>query len=289
MTTLGTGAAVVTGAASGIGRALAGAWGAEGMTVVLSDINQPGLQEAAEELSAKGVECVAEVVDVSDPAAVERLADVAFARFGRVSVVCNNAGVSTMGKQWEIGQDDWDWVIGVCLGGVVNGVRSFVPRLLAQGGPAHIVNTASMGGLLTSPFLGPYAAAKHAVVGLSKGLRAELAGTEVGVSVVCPGLVRTPILEGMRAHMAGTGAGTDQGEEVGVMFDALERGLQTGMPAEAAAQTIVRAVKDDQFWVLPNGAVHLPSVQADFDEMLAAAEGAGPGAVGAGNADGAEP
>jgi len=275
MTTLGTGAAVVTGAASGIGRALAGAWGAEGMTVVLSDINQPGLQEAAEELSAKGVECVAEVVDVSDPAAVERLADVAFARFGRVSVVCNNAGVSTMGKQWEIGQDDWDWVIGVCLGGVVNGVRSFVPRLLAQGGPAHIVNTASMGGLLTSPFLGPYAAAKHAVVGLSKGLRAELAGTEVGVSVVCPGLVRTPILEGMRAHMARTG--TDQGEEATFMFDALERGLQTGMPAEVAAQLVVRAVQDDQFWILPNGAVHVPSVQADFDEMLAAAAVAGPG------------
>jgi NAD(P)-dependent dehydrogenase (short-subunit alcohol dehydrogenase family) len=289
MTTLGTGAAVVTGAASGIGRALAGALAAEGMKVVLCDVNEPGLAEAAGELSAQGVECVALAADVSDPAAVEGLADFSFAQFGRVSVVCNNAGVSTMGKQWEIGIDDWDWVIGVCLRGVVNGVRSFVPRLLAQGGPAHIVNTASMGGLLTSPFLGPYAAAKHAVVGLSKGLRAELAGTEVGVSVVCPGLVRTPILEGMRAHMAGTGAGTDQGEEVGVMFDALERGLQTGMPAEAAAQTIVRAVKDDQFWVLPNGAVHLPSVQADFDEMLAAAEGAGPGAVGAGNADGAEP
>jgi NAD(P)-dependent dehydrogenase (short-subunit alcohol dehydrogenase family) len=230
-------------------------------------VNQPLVEEAARELTAQGVECVASAVDVSDAAAVERLADHALAQFGRVSVVCNNAGVSTMGKQWEIGIEDWDWVIGVCLRGVVNGVRSFVPRMLAQGGPAHVVNTASMGGLLTSPFIGPYAAAKHAVVGLSKGLRAELAGTEVGVSVVCPGMVRTPILEGMRAHMEHTGTG--QGEEARFLFDALERGLVTGMPADVAAGIIVRAVKDDQFWVLPNGAVHLPSVQADFEEMLA--------------------
>jgi NAD(P)-dependent dehydrogenase (short-subunit alcohol dehydrogenase family) len=270
MTTLGTDACVVTGAASGIGRALAGAFAAEGMKVVLSDVDEPRLEEAADELTSKGAECIALVADVSDAGAVERLADLAVAQFGRVGVVCNNAGVSTLGKQWEIGMDDWDWVIGVCLRGVVNGVRSFVPRMLAQGGPAHLVNTASMGGLLTSPFLGPYAAAKHAVVGLSKGLRSELAGTEVGVSVVCPGMVRTPILEGMRAHIERTGA--DQGEEARFLFDALESGLQTGMPAEVAAQMIVKAVKDDQFWVLPNGAVHLPSVQADFDEMLASAE-----------------
>ena len=270
MTSFETGACVVTGAASGIGRALAGAFAAEGMPVVLSDVNQPLVEEAARELTARGVDCVALAVDVSDAAAVERLADLAFAQFGRVSVVCNNAGVSTIGKQWEIGIEDWDWVIGVCLRGVVNGVRSFVPRMLAQGGPAHVVNTASMGGLLTSPFIGPYAAAKHAVVGLSKGLRAELAGTEVGVSVVCPGMVRTPILEGMRAHMEHTGAG--QGEEARFLFDALERGLVTGMPADMAAGIVVRAVKDDQFWVLPNGAVHLPSVQADFEEMLAGAE-----------------
>jgi NAD(P)-dependent dehydrogenase (short-subunit alcohol dehydrogenase family) len=133
-----------------------------------------------------------------------------------------------------------------------------------------VVNTASMGGLLKSPYIGPYAAAKHAVVGLSKGLRAELAGTEVGVSVVCPGLVRTPILEGMRAHLDHTG--TDLGEEARLMFDAMERGLQTGMPADVAAGIIVRAVKDDRFWVMPNGAVHLPSVQADFEEMLADAD-----------------
>jgi NAD(P)-dependent dehydrogenase (short-subunit alcohol dehydrogenase family) len=271
MTTLETGScAVVTGAASGIGRALARAFGAEGMKVVLGDVNEPLLKEAAAELTNQGVECVALAVDVSDAAAVERLAEHAIDRFGGVRVVCNNAGVSTIGKQWEIGIDDWDWVIDVCLRGVVNGVRSFVPRMLAHGGPAHVVNTASMGGLLTSPFLGPYAAAKHAVVGLSKGLRAELAGTEVGVSVVCPGMVRTPILEGTRAYVERTGTG--QGEEVRFVFASLENGLTTGMPADVAAGIVVRAVKNDQFWVLPNGGVHLPSVRADFDEMLASVD-----------------
>jgi NAD(P)-dependent dehydrogenase (short-subunit alcohol dehydrogenase family) len=269
MTTLESGVCVVTGAASGIGRALAGAFGAEGMRVVLADVNEPLLAETAERLSAGGIECFAKFADVSDAAAVELLAATTIEQFGEVRVVCNNAGVSTMGKQWEISAQDWDWVIGVCLGGVVNGVRSFVPRMLAQGGPAHIVNTASMGGLLTGPYIGPYVAAKHGVVGLSKGLRAELVGTEIGVSVVCPGMVNTPILEGMRAHMDAIGARC--GEEVEFMFDVLESGLQTGMSADAAAAMVVAAVKANQFWVLPNGAEHLASVQTDFDEMLAAA------------------
>jgi NAD(P)-dependent dehydrogenase (short-subunit alcohol dehydrogenase family) len=269
MTTLESGVCVVTGAASGIGRALAGAFGAEGMRVVLADVNEPLLAETAQRLSAGGVECFAKITDVSDPASVERLAATTIEQFGEVRVVCNNAGVSTMGKQWEISAQDWDWVIGACLGGVVNGVRSFVPRMLAQGKPAHIVNTASMGGLLTGPYIGPYVAAKHGVVGLSKGLRAELGGTEIGVSVVCPGMVNTPILEGMRAHMDAIGA--RGGEEVEFMFDVLENGLQTGMSADAAAAMVVAAVKANQFWVLPNGAEHLASVQADFDEMLAAA------------------
>ncbi len=138
------GVCVVTGAASGIGRALAGTFGSEGMRVVLADVNEPLLAEAVVELSVAGVECLAQVTDVRHPASVERLAQVAVERFGGVHVVCNNAGVSTMGKQWEISAGDWDWVLGVCLGGVVNGVRSFVPRMLAQGGPAHVVNTASM-------------------------------------------------------------------------------------------------------------------------------------------------
>lgn len=273
MTRLESGVCVVTGAASGIGRELVGAFGAEGMRVVLADVNESLLARAVSELSDSGMECVAQVTDVRDPLSVERLADVTMERFGGIRVVCNNAGVSTMGKQWEISAEDWDWVIGVCLGGVVNGVRSFVPRMLAQGGPAHVVNTASMGGLLTGAYIGPYAAAKHGVIGLSKGLRAELGGTEIGVTVVCPGMVNTPILEGVRAHMDSIGAG--DGEEVEFMFDVLESGLETGMSAQTAAAMVVAAVKANQFWVLPNGEEHLPSVQADFDEMLASAAAQG--------------
>jgi NAD(P)-dependent dehydrogenase (short-subunit alcohol dehydrogenase family) len=272
MTALDSGVCVVTGAASGIGLALADAFGAEGMRIVLADVNQSGLAEATEQLGAKGVECFAQVTDVRDASAVEALAGVTIERFGSVRVVCNNAGVSTMGKQWEIPAEDWDWIIGVCLGGVINGVRSFVPRMLESGGPGHIVNTASMGGLLTGPFIGPYVAAKHGVVGLSKGLRSELGGTEIGVSVVCPGMVRTPILDGIRAHMKSTGS--PKTEEVDFMFEVLQSGLQTGMSAASAAAMVVGAVRANQFWVLPNGEGHLASVQTDFDEMLGSTGGA---------------
>ncbi len=272
MTRLASGdVCVVTGAASGIGRALAAAFGSEGMRVVLADLNEPLLAEAVAELRASGVECAGRVTDVSDPEAVERLAESTVEHFGGVHVVCNNAGVSTMGKQWEISAADWDWVLGVCLGGVVNGVRSFVPRMLARGEPAHVVNTASMGGLLTGAYIGPYVAAKHGVVGLSKGLRAELDGTGIGVSVVCPGMVSTPILGGIRAHMDAVSA--PGGEEVEFMFEVLESGLATGMSADNAAAMVLNAVKADQFWVLPNGVEHLPSVRADFDEMLASSAG----------------
>jgi NAD(P)-dependent dehydrogenase (short-subunit alcohol dehydrogenase family) len=266
---------VVTGAASGIGRALAGAFGSEGLRVVLADVNESLLDEAVAELATTGVDCIGQATDVRDPASVELLAEVAVEHFGGVQVICNNAGVSTMGKQWEISAQDWDWVIGVCLGGAINGVRSFVPRMLAQGVPAHVVNTASMGGLLTGAYIGPYTAAKHGVVGLSKGLRAELGGTPIGVSVVCPGMVSTPILDGIRAHMDSIGAGG--GAEVEFMFEVLESGLQSGLSAEGAAAMVLAAVKSDQFWVLPNGAEHLPSVQADFDELLASADQPGAG------------
>jgi NAD(P)-dependent dehydrogenase (short-subunit alcohol dehydrogenase family) len=269
MITLRSEVCVITGAASGIGRAMADTFAAEGMRLVLADVDEGRLHAAADELTAQGHDCLAEVVDVSDPAAVDRLADATLDHFGSVRVVCNNAGVSTMGRQWELSVEDWEWVLGVCLWGVINGVRSFVPRLLEQGGPGHVVNTASMGGLLTAPFIGPYAAAKHGVVGLSKGLRAELGGTGIGVSVVCPGMVRTSILDSMRAHLATTGTG--DGAEIGVMLDVLETGLQDGMSAHAAAAMVVDAVKADRFWVLPNGAEHLPSVQADFDELLGGA------------------
>ena len=161
----------VLGASSRIGFAVAKAFAAEGMRVVLADVDVDRLKGAVDELTASGADCLGEVIDVSDPLAVERLADRTAEHFGGVHEICNNAGVSAMGRQWELSLDDWNWVLDVCLGGVVNGIRSVAPRMLAFGEQGHVINTASMGALLNSPFVGPYAAAKHAVVGLSKGLR----------------------------------------------------------------------------------------------------------------------
>jgi len=281
MTELAGGVCVVTGAGAGLGRALADAFGAAGMRVVLADVDAPRLAAAGAALSEAGIECMTRVVDVRDADAVDALADATVERFGGVHVICNNAGVSTMGKQWEISRDDWEYVLGVCLDGVVNGIRSFVPRILAThaatGRTGHVVNTASMGGLLSSGYLGPYAAAKHAVVGLSKGLRVELDGRGVGVSVVCPGLMRTEIAEGMRDHMVETGVRSEK--EADAMVRNLRAGMSAlGMDPAVAAAMVVRAVQADRFWVLPNGASHLDSVRADFEELLAA--GDDPGARG---------
>jgi NAD(P)-dependent dehydrogenase (short-subunit alcohol dehydrogenase family) len=259
--------AVIAGGSSGIGLALAKAFAAERMRVVIASEDPHQLRTAVEELTAAGAECIGEVVDVSDPAVVEHLKDVTVERFGGVHVICNNAGVSAMGRQWELSLEDWKWVLGVCLGGVVNGIRSFLPHMLASGEPGHVVNTASMGGLLTSPFVGPYAAAKHAVVGLSKGLRAELADSAIGVTVVCPGMVDTPIVKRMRDHMQEVGH--QPRADVSVMLDYMQSGVSAGMTPDAAALSIVAAVKANRFWVLPNGSELLPMVQADFDEMLA--------------------
>ncbi len=248
------------------------------MSVVLADVDRARLATAEAELAGARVDCMTRVVDVRDADAVEALAEATVERFGGVHVIVNNAGVSTMGKQWEISRDDWEWVLSVCLDGVVNGIRSFVPRILAThaatGRTGHVVNTASMGGLLSSGYLGPYAAAKHTVVGLSKGLRVELEGRGVGVSVVCPGLMRTEIAEGMRDHMVESGVRTE--EEADAMVRNLRAGMSAvGMDPAAAAAMVVRAVQADRFWVLPNGASHLDSVRADLAELLAAGEDEG--------------
>lgn len=278
MTELAGGVCVVTGAGAGLGRALVDAFAAQDMRIVLADVGAERLAAAEAELGERGIECMTRVVDVRDAEAVEALADATMTRFGGIDVICNNAGVSTLGKQWEISLDDWQWILGVCLDGVVNGIRSFVPRILATGAATgrsgHVVNTASMGGLLSGGYLGPYTAAKHAVVGLSKGLRVELQGRGVGVSVVCPGLMRTEIAESMRDHMVETGSRS--GEDADALLGNLRAGMAAvGMDPSAAAEMVVRGVLADRFWILPNGASHLDSVRADMEELYAAADDEG--------------
>src|ERR1700758_941343 len=212
MDTLESKVAVITGAASGIGLGMARAFGHEGMRAVLSDVSNERLNEAVTDLQSEGIECIGQIADVRSVEAVEALACAAVDTYGQVHVLCNNAGVGVFGRQWELSEHDWAWAIDICLWGVINGVRVFVPRMLASGAPCHVVNTASMGGLLSAPFVGPYAAAKHGVVGLSKSLRVELGGTNVGVTLVCPGNVRTNVARTMRArhnNQRHDGGGTD--------------------------------------------------------------------------------
>jgi NAD(P)-dependent dehydrogenase (short-subunit alcohol dehydrogenase family) len=267
MDTLESKVAVITGAASGIGLGMARAFGHEGMRAVLSDVSNERLNEAVTDLRSEGIDCIGQIADVRSVEAVEALALAALDTYGKVHVVCNNAGVGVFGRQWELSEQDWALAIDVCLWGVINGVRVFVPRMLVSGVQCHVVNTASMGGLLSAPFVGPYAAAKHGVVGLSKSLHVELGGTNVGVTLVCPGNVRTNVARAMREQRDGQrrGGSTDLDD----FLNFLESGLQdeSAMDPADVGKLVVQAIKTNQFWLLPNGAPQLPLVEADFEEM----------------------
>lgn len=250
---------VITGAASGIGRAMAVAFAAEGMQLTLADIEPEPLEQTAELVRAEGVNVLVVSADVSGADAVEHLADRTMAEFGALHLACNNAGVSGGGLTWEIDMETWDWVLGVNLFGVIHGVRSFTPRIVESGG-GHIVNTASMAGLTSPPGMSPYNVSKHAVVTLSESLAVELAMThpEVGVSVLCPGWVSTRIHEADRNRPSDPAAPMDDA----VVVDAEEQAALDGMrdmvaalieggldPGTVAAQ-VVDAVRVRRPWVL---------------------------------------
>jgi NAD(P)-dependent dehydrogenase (short-subunit alcohol dehydrogenase family) len=185
--------AVVTGAASGIGLAIVEAFVAEGMRVTMSDSNEEGLTAVAHRLTDQGADVLAVSADVSDPGAVDHVGRAALEHFGPLHVAVNNAGIVNGGHSWELSLEEWHRVIDVNLWGVIHGVRSFVPLIIASGDEGHVVNTASMAAVLPMGRLGPYSVAKHGVLGLSDVLRYELdaIGAPIGVSVVMPGMIRT--------------------------------------------------------------------------------------------------
>src|SRR3954470_11967629 len=225
--------AVITGGASGIGLAMARRFAGDGMKIVIGDVEEPALKAAVDELRVGGAEIEGVVTDVTDAAQMQALADAAVARFGGVNVFCNNAGVGGGGLSWEMPLSTWEWVLGVNLWGVIHGIRAFVPLLMQQD-EAHIVNTASVAGLVASPFMGAYNASKHAVVGISETLHHEFAitGANARVSVLCPGWVNTGIAQSDRnrperfAEPARSSEEENQGEAMrGMLQSMLDNGM----------------------------------------------------------------
>ena len=264
--------AVVTGAASGIGRALAEAFAATGSAVMLADLDGAEAEAVAASIRASGGEAEAKAVNVADAAAVDRLAATTLERFGRVDVLCNNAGVSTFNLLRDQTLDDWHWVFDVNLWGVVHGLHSFVPIMRSQGTPGHIVNTASIAGLLSGvSFIGPYSATKVAVVSISETLAQELAAdqTPILVSVLCPSSVDTRVMESERGRPAELGSEhrTELAESVRLAIRDSFTG-PTGLPPAAVAARTLEAIRAGRFWIITHPDER-PAVEARFAGVLA--------------------
>jgi NAD(P)-dependent dehydrogenase (short-subunit alcohol dehydrogenase family) len=245
--------AVVTGAASGIGLALSERFVAEGMKVVMADIEADALATAADRLRRDSAAVLPIRVDVSQPADMERLADETYNAFGAAHVVCNNAGVAVIGAIHEHTLADWQWVINVNLWGVIHGVRVFLPRMLAGGDEGHVVNTASMAGLTTAPFMSVYDVTKHGVVALSESMYKELAlsGAPIGVSVVCPGLIETNIMRSSRNRPESLAEEGKAGPMAQAFGQSLSDRLAGGYPPSAVASQVVAGIREGRFYIVP--------------------------------------
>lgn len=259
--------AVVTGAASGIGKAMAQRFAAEGMRLVLADVEQPSLLQFAGELRAAGNHVICEQVDVSKPDDLEKLATRAYGEFGAVHLLCNNAGILPPGAPvWTEPLGTWHWALNVNFFGVLHGVQAFVPRMLKANDEAHIVNTASLAGLTTRPLMSAYNVSKHAVVALSECLYAELRLTtdKVHVSVLCPAFARTRLAESARNKPEGVQA--DPSASFG-FYDALKQVVEEGTPPEEIVDAMMNAIRENQFWILTHPDLDR-GIRERFESML---------------------
>jgi NAD(P)-dependent dehydrogenase (short-subunit alcohol dehydrogenase family) len=266
MTDLKGKVAAVTGAASGLGRAMALAFADEGMHVALGDVADTS--DTFAQVTKRGVSALSMKLDVSRAREVEAFAELIDRDLGGAHLVCNNAGVSPLGAPWEMSEGDWQWIIGVNLWGVIHGVRAFVPRLLARN-EGHVVNTASVAGLISPPGTAAYNVTKHAVVALSETLYHDLRerGAGVGVSVLCPAYVPTGIADSERNRPAGVEP-TVKTKETLAREAMLRKAVSSGrLSADDVARAVVQAVKEQRFYILTHPRIK-GAIRARIDDML---------------------
>ena len=258
--------AFITGGASGIGFGMAQAFAAAGMNVAIADIEERALAEAEDSLAADGASVWSTVLDVTDRAAYAQAADGVEARFGKVHVICNNAGVSSRGPIERASYDDWDWVMGVNLDAVFNGIHTFLPRIKSHGEGGHVVNTSSIAGHIIGAGNGLYTATKFAVVALSETLRLELAVDDIGVTVVCPGAVKTRFNDSDRnrqtafAHVGNTMTA----EQKALICKSFDHGTE---PRDLG-EMILDAIRNNNLYVLPHTEFK-PVIQARYEAVMA--------------------
>lgn len=258
--------AFVTGGASGIGLALGRAFAQVGMKVVLADIEANALKNAVAGLEKEGASVIGVPCDVADPDSVDRAARTAFETFGHVHVVCNNAGVAGGGGIDNLALDSWRWVLDVNLMGVVHGIRSFLPHIRAHGEGGHIVNTASMAGMVSGLGFTPYTASKFAVVGMSEGLALQLKPLGIGVTVLCPGYVRTRIGESGRNRQEryGQAPAIDPGSPAAALVAHVAERIATGLAPDNVAARVLAAIRHDELYVFTD-----PAMTAEAEERFA--------------------
>ena len=261
--------AFITGGASGIGLSMAQAFGAEGMAVMVADIEPEALERAVAGLRERQIRAEGVVADVASRASVQAAAEAAVAAFGKVHVVCNNAGVGAGGPFGTVAPSDWDWVIDVNLKGVVYGMETFAPLMEQHGEGGHFVNTASLAGMVSPAMMEPYCATKFAVVAMSEGWAEQLAPKNIGVSVLCPGFVKTRINESRRNRPAAYGPD----ERAPPPPDAPPSRVLSGIPVEPVGHRVVEAVKANELYVFTHPGTRT-AVAARFARILAAFDAA---------------
>ena len=264
--------AFITGGASGMGLAMARSFAKAGMKVVIADIEQAAREAAQAEFESSNAEFLVLPLDVTDRAAMKEAADATEERFGKVHVVCNNAGVAVGGPIDQMAYNDWDWVNKVNLDGVVNGIQTFTERMKAHGEGGHFVNTASMAGHISIPGLSVYTGTKFAVVGISETMRADLLPHDIGVSVLCPGLVNTNIFDSGRNRpedLPGASLTPLVDPDAGDLSAQLEQMRHTALDPAVVGDMVLHAIRENEFYIFTHPELEAMT-DARKDEMASA-------------------